>query len=795
MRGSGFRVFFSALFATFCLTVSSCAALEWEVERNFRYFVYPSDVAIQRVAADIFFGRHDRAATPEELELFLNGADFWSSPLQDAGARQNGWPSLWRNSNFHDVAELIEHLRAEEHRSGGPNFHDVARLGWASLLGHRSDAKHPLGNTDTCWDPQVRMHSNCKQYGDYVRPSGWIVRVYDEGAPLEGPCAWSADGGFVAGDKPESEFIDKSGQIIAGGGPWTVEDVAECDEIRVYVPSDGANPTNVEGKLHLTRIAGDGSRQSLDIAPKDQLIMGFGDSFTSGEGNPEMTAVFTDQAWSGLGVPKRSADPSTRAQWTDRWCHRSVYSWQVRTALDVALRSPHRSVTLLPYGCSGAEIFSGLLFAYQGVEYDPSTDHGVLGHGAAFGLAYQELCDPRSYVRVTGDYRQPPAQNDDALNSAVKARLSVAAWKSRLPSEASVLSTLKNNVTRCSADSNRFKRAVDLMFVDIGINDVQFSNWVKGLILDPTVRKLTDGFVPQLAEAGKPCDADCERTELLLARTVYRYGVLRDVIDKQLLPDFGLAEGFGDPKRAKVIVPLYPRALEDENGALCGFGNRGMTVTAFPKGFGLDDSLCEARSGVQSLPVSTAEGPITAIRSPADVQSVENFRENVLNQNLRDFALKDSGSGPYDVVDAHVDRFAKRGFCATRDAESRPPSGHCFTYWDLLNLRCVPSGSLAESLHLPRNGNVPCAGGLDFTPFNASDFLPYRPRTRLLRTQNDVYMMIDNRAKNLTDDTNSGVLDLDGRTSSGAFHPTAEAHAIVANSTSVEACAALGCEH
>jgi hypothetical protein len=112
-----------------------------------------------------------------------------------------------------------------------------------------------------------------------------------------------------------------------------------------------------------------------------------------------------------------------------------------------------------------------------------------------------------------------------------------------------------------------------------------------------------------------------------------------------------------------------------------------------------------------------------------------------------------------------------------------------------LDLPCTPAGSLAESLHLPHNGNVPCGGGLDFSPFSARDFLPYRPRTRLLRTQNDVYMMIDNRAKNFTDNTDAGILDLDGRTSSGAFHPTAEAHAIVANSASEEACAALACVH
>jgi hypothetical protein len=785
---SRFCLFVSAFCSAVCFAASSCFALDWEVERNFRYFVYPSDVAIQRVAADMYFWRSGRAASPEDLELFLNGPDFWTTSLQAAGGLQNSWPADWRNPQFHNPSDLVTHLREAEGRAIGQNLLDVNRLGWASILAHKSDAARPFGNTDTCWDPRVRMHTNCKRYGDYVRPLGWIVRVYDADVLSGGECTWSGDGGFFAGVRPESDFASTSGQLAAGAGPWTQQGGQDCREIRVYVPSDPSDPKAVKGKLHLKRIAGDGSTQTIEVAPSDQLIIGFGDSFTSGEGNPELPAVFTNVGWPDVNLPKRSTDPSTRAQWTDRWCHRSVYSWQVRTALDVALRSPHRSVTLLPYGCSGAEIFSGLLFAYNGVEYDHSDDHGVIGHRAAFGLAYQELCDPKSYASVTGNYRQPRAQNDAALAAAVQGNLDVDVWKARLPDAAHVLSLLRKDVTRCNAVGNHFKRAADLVLLDIGINDVGFASWVAGLILDGTLRTVTGGFIPQIPTPGQSCDPDCKRTELLLARLVYRYQILRDVLDKQFLPDIGLsAVGGGAQARANVIVPLYPKALEDENGALCGFGNRGMTVTTFPNGFGLDDQACKSRIW------PNANGSITAIRNPKDVAAVEWFRNNELNKNLRDFALKDSGAGPYDVVDKQVDRFAKRGFCATLDAASRPPAGKCFAYGDLLNLACATS--FAESLHVPRNGDLNCgAGAAAFSPFLASDFLPYRSRTRLLRTQNDVYMLIDNRDKNYTDNTKAGILDLNGRTTSGAFHPTAEAHSIVAAAASEEACKALACE-
>jgi hypothetical protein len=67
---SPFYLFVSGLFSAVCLSASSCFALDWEVERNFRYLVYPSDAAIPRVAADAYFGQRGRVASRDDLELF-----------------------------------------------------------------------------------------------------------------------------------------------------------------------------------------------------------------------------------------------------------------------------------------------------------------------------------------------------------------------------------------------------------------------------------------------------------------------------------------------------------------------------------------------------------------------------------------------------------------------------------------------------------------------------------------------------------------------------------------------------
>ena len=49
------------------------------------------------------------------------------------------------------------------------------------------------------------------------------------------------------------------------------------------------------------------------------------------------------------------------AQWFNAACHRSLYSYQTRAALALAVQYPHIAVTYLPLACSGATIADGLL--------------------------------------------------------------------------------------------------------------------------------------------------------------------------------------------------------------------------------------------------------------------------------------------------------------------------------------------------------------------------------------------------------------------------------------------------
>ena len=59
------------------------------------------------------------------------------------------------------------------------------------------------------------------------------------------------------------------------------------------------------------------------------------------------------------------------ALWLNSACHRSLYSYQTRTALAIAAQYPHVAVTYLPLACTGATIADGLLGPQRARECPP----------------------------------------------------------------------------------------------------------------------------------------------------------------------------------------------------------------------------------------------------------------------------------------------------------------------------------------------------------------------------------------------------------------------------------------
>lgn len=125
--------------------------------------------------------------------------------------------------------------------------------------------------------------------------------------------------------------------------------------------------TVLQGNTNTRTITELGSIQQM-ITLKDYLIVALGDSFTSGEGNPDVYGISDDDFWCEhikLGqttnlVFGSEFDMQKKAVWLEPLGHRSFISASAQMAKMLEDADPHTSVTFLNFGNSGAKITEGL---------------------------------------------------------------------------------------------------------------------------------------------------------------------------------------------------------------------------------------------------------------------------------------------------------------------------------------------------------------------------------------------------------------------------------------------------
>jgi hypothetical protein len=206
-------------------------------------------------------------------------------------------------------------------------------LGWFADLAANNHQK-------TCWDSKnhkFRDEGECK---DYINPEKHKVRVWiNNSQPLVGSeRQWFVD------NQPLAKF-DKCADKYQKGVciEFDIEDDVNAPKLR-----------NVSVKF----LSSSFTIQSIPVLVEDKLIVGLGDSYAAGEGNPDIPAQFTkgksekDILFKIKDVPAK--DGNTEAGWLERRCHRSMYSYQFKTALQFALANPQKAVTFVTYSCSGA---------------------------------------------------------------------------------------------------------------------------------------------------------------------------------------------------------------------------------------------------------------------------------------------------------------------------------------------------------------------------------------------------------------------------------------------------------
>jgi lysophospholipase L1-like esterase len=287
-----------------------------------------------------------------------------------------------------------------------------------------------------CIDLQGRVNQPCTRDNvkeNYITPIDHPITVRLTGAvPVGATCAWS----FDDGDGPLASTFDCA-EPVNLRVRYGKQTVATVDV------SSGSDPTQ---------------RIQTEIQVRDIFIAGLGDSIASGEGNPDRPIALSDEGFcfrsylstaggqyyrpsrTGFKGGRACEAPDTLANWQrygalwfNAACHRSLYSYQTRAALALAVRYPHIAVTYLPLACTGASISDGLLGSQRARECPPGKSAG---------------CQVSVNAQVS------------------ELREAVAAARSRQPD-----------------------RKLDLVLLSIGANDVYFSGLVADVIVDTTTER------------------------------------------------------------------------------------------------------------------------------------------------------------------------------------------------------------------------------------------------------------------------------------------------------------------
>lgn len=107
------------------------------------------------------------------------------------------------------------------------------------------------------------------------------------------------------------------------------------------------------------------------VKVQNHLIVSLGDSYASGEGNPDKKAI-----WNRDGTLKRAP------VWKHKDCHRSAYAASALAAVELENESPKTSVTFVHLACSGATAEEGLFGRYNGAVKDGNSNPPQLTEAA-----------------------------------------------------------------------------------------------------------------------------------------------------------------------------------------------------------------------------------------------------------------------------------------------------------------------------------------------------------------------------------------------------------------------------
>jgi lysophospholipase L1-like esterase len=682
---------------------SQAADLEWQVQNPFRFFKKPAAFALHEKAFEAARGKAD-AALPANIvwrtERALNDPDCAdkSSPAKCAQTARKGF--------------------------------ERSRLGWAAQTLDQvcyERNSRPFRYPVAC----ERQYSWGTAKEDYILPDAHTVdvslslaRLADAGA---GECTWSWQprAGAAKGETKKQLCKDK---FVIKRVPYSQDAKISGAAVKVTLP-DGRELSEP------------------NVVVEDVFVVAMGDSFMSGESNPDRPVTFsaaremiydpvmanaredqtaqakppanansfglasTDDQFDPKSLPRRKMEDEEKgliyrtssrefqaafdkrgAQWLSADCHRSQYGYPFRVGLQMTLENRHRAVTLVSVACSGAEV-TGLFMDHDARER--ASEPGGAKSPAQLDQLADLICRSGAKGRTQGaSYTLPVYKHG---STGISTQTIAKQW--------------------CPPEGR--KRPIDLVLLSIGGNDVGFG----ALAMYASTESARD-LAPIASLIGSEIRFGPDVSRAYLAVVDKRIKAVRDA----------LVEGFG-VEPARVLQNAYEPIQYDEVGSYCG---------ALPTlGMDVHPSLKVSKARLQE--VSDFAGELQ--KRLECVSSTKSRRDCPAG------LATGAGTG-FRFITEHIADFSKRGICARE-----------------------PTRVLLDqiAMKMPRRSKT----NDEFEPYSPAVALPYAHRWRLIHNPNDAFLTANTHREGISpfDILQPAYAAL----YSGAFHPTAEGHAIVAD--------------
>ncbi|MEA2907166.1 MAG: hypothetical protein QOI12_4553 [Alphaproteobacteria bacterium] len=693
---------FVSLFTGFGASSAAAADLLWQVENPFRFFKGTRSFAIHEAAFNAVRGND---ALPNDIiwriERKLNDPDCKDQSTPDRCAA-----------------------------TAGPRYQQ-SRIGWAAQT--LNDNCYETNGKPRRYSPTCeRKYSWGAAKEDYILPEAHTVQVQiapEQMNGVTGDCYWAWQP-RKPGGKTETRKLACKDKLTISRVPYSQDKAQSGVAVAVKLP-DGRELRDAE------------------VMVEDIFVVALGDSFASGESNPDRPVQFSpvremvydpsllrdevamgpeqkppaNAVPGGYGLassgddynPKilprrlmedelaerynklsstafRTAFDKASAQWLSRDCHRSQYGYPFRVGIQLALENRHRSITFSSFSCSGAEVVQGLF-----MEMDAREGFSEPG-GAKVRAQLDQLSD--LLCRGGANARTQPATYELPMFAVGSTSITT------------------QRVTKNWCPPQSRKRPIDVVLMSIGGNDVGFGGLVAYSLTDSAA-----DFAPIAVAIGSSIRFSPQVSRVYMELLDERMKAVKDA----------LRDGFGVAP-ARVVQSSYEPIQYDETGALCG--NQ--------PGLGVD-----VHAGLKLSKQRLQETADFLRDFLGRLECIAGTKGKSCPPNL----ATGSGTG-FTLVTDHMPEFAKRGMCA------RDPK------------RAIADGN---NMRIPRKTPT----GDEWKPYSPAGTIPYAHHWRLFRTPNDAFLAANTHREGLSvfDIVQPAYAGL----YSGAIHPTAEAHAIVAD--------------